>query len=142
VQPALAEHALQLDADATREVEIDPRLVSVAVSHLLQNAAQYSPTDRPIEVCATVDNDGLRVTVTDGGPGVDPSELTQLFERFYRGRSARTVTLGTGMGLAITRGLLAAAGGRVSAENVAGAGARFTVIVPGAGRPMPVTEVT
>jgi signal transduction histidine kinase len=142
VRLALEEHALRVDADATREVEIDPRLVSVAVSHLLENAAQYSPRDRNVDIRAAVEDDGLHVTVTDGGPGLDPGERDHLFERFFRGRAARETTTGTGMGLAITRGLLSAAGGRVWAENVPGAGARFSVHVPGAVRPMPVTQDT
>ena len=142
VRLTVAGHALHVDADATREVEIDPRLVSVAVSHLVENAAQYSPSDRVVDIRATVEDDGLHVTVTDRGPGLDPGELDHLFDRFYRGRTARETTVGTGMGLAITRGLLAAAGGRVWAENVPGAGARFSVHVAGATRPMPVTEVS
>jgi signal transduction histidine kinase len=73
--------------------------------------------------------------VTDHGPGLDPSELDHLFERFYRGRTARQQLVpGTGMGLAITRGLLTAAGGRVWGENVPGAGARFTIVIPGRSR--------
>ena len=83
--------------------------------------------------------DGLSVAVTDHGPGLDPGELDQLFERFYRGRTARHTSFGTGMGLSIARGLLAAAGGRVWAENVPGAGARFTIVVPGPVRPTPAT---
>ena len=83
---------------------------------------------------ARVDPDGLHVAITDHGPGLDPGELDHLFERFYRGRSARQTTLGTGMGLSITRGLLSAAGGRIWAENVAHAGARFSVVVPGSVR--------
>ena len=46
VRHALEGHALRVDADADSEVEIDPRLASVALSHLLENAAQYSPADR------------------------------------------------------------------------------------------------
>ena len=80
---------------------------------------------------ARVEGDGLHVSVTDHGPGLDPAELEHLFERFYRGKTARQVAFGTGMGLSITRGLLAAAGGRVWAENVPGAGARFSLLVPG-----------
>jgi signal transduction histidine kinase len=60
--------------------------------------------------------------------------LEHLFERFYRGQTVRRTTFGTGMGLSITRGLLAAAGGRVWAENVPGAGARFSLVIPGAVR--------
>jgi len=142
---ALVQHALQgrsvrVDADADLSVEIDPRLASVALSHLLENAAQYSPLNREILVQARVERDGLHVSVTDHGPGLDPGELDHLFERFYRGRAARQSTFGTGMGLSITRGLLAAAGGRVWAENVPGAGARFSMFVPGAVRPVAVTR--
>jgi signal transduction histidine kinase len=73
----------------------------------------------------------LRVVVTDQGPGLDPSEVEHLFERFFRGRQARQLAPGTGMGLAITRGLLSAINGRIWAENAPGAGARFTMVVPG-----------
>jgi len=133
VRHALEGHALRVEADADREAEIDPRLSSVALSHVLENAAQYSPADREIVVEAHVDDDGLHVEVTDRGPGLDPSELEHLFERFYRGQAARQRTFGTGMGLSITRGLLAAAGGRIWAENVGG-GARFSMVIPGAVR--------
>jgi two-component system sensor histidine kinase KdpD len=131
VRPALEGHAFRVDADIDREVEIDPRLTSVALSHLLENAAQYSPANQEIVVYARVEGDGLHVSVTDHGPGLDLAELDHLFERFYRGKSARQAAFGTGMGLSITRGLLAAAGGRVWAENVTGAGARFSLVVPG-----------
>jgi two-component system sensor histidine kinase KdpD len=138
VRHALTGHAFRIDADMEREVEIDPRLTSVALSHVLENAALYSPADREILVRAHVDDDGLQVSVTDGGPGLDPTELERLFERFFRGRTARQITFGTGMGLSITRGLLAAAGGRIWAENVPGAGARFSIAVPGSVRSLAV----
>jgi two-component system sensor histidine kinase KdpD len=131
VRHALEGHRLRVDADVDVEVEIDPRIASVALSHLLENAAQYSAADREIAVEARVEPEGLRVVVTDQGDGLDPGELDHLFERFYRGRKAREHTRGTGMGLAITRGLLASVGGRVWAENAPGAGARFTITIPG-----------
>jgi two-component system sensor histidine kinase KdpD len=131
---------LRVDAAGELETQIDPRLASVALSHVVENAAQYSPPESAIEVRARVEHDGLHVSVSDHGPGLDPGELDHLFERFYRGRSARQTTFGTGMGLSITRGLLAAAGGRVWAENVPGAGARFSIVVPGAVRPAAVPQ--
>ena len=133
VRHALEGHALRIEADELQEVEVDPRLASVALSHVLENAALYSPVDREILVEAQVESDGLHVAVTDRGPGLDPGELEHLFERFYRGHSARQTTFGTGMGLSITRGLLAAGGGRIWAENVSG-GARFSMVIPGAVR--------
>jgi two-component system, OmpR family, sensor histidine kinase KdpD len=138
VRPALDGHPLDVEADGSSQVDIDPRVSSAALSHLLENAARYSSAGEVIRVHAAAGSDGLRVSVTDRGPGLDPGELDHLFERFYRGRRARQLSPGTGMGLAITRGLLNAVGGRVWAENVPGGGARFTIVVPGSRRP--VTE--
>ena len=131
VRHAIGAHALRVNADAEMEAEIDPRLTSVALAHVIENAAHYSPVDQPILVHAQVRGDGLHISVTDRGPGLDPGELGHLFERFYRGRTARQATFGTGMGLSITRGLLSAAGGRIWAENAPGAGAMFSMVVPG-----------
>jgi two-component system sensor histidine kinase KdpD len=140
VRHQLEGHALRVEADSDREVQIDPRLASVALSHVLENAALYSPANRDIVVNAMVQPDGLHMSVTDHGPGLDPSELEHLFERFYRGHAARQATFGTGMGLSITRGLLAAAGGRVWAQNVPGGGAKFEIAIPGSVRPAPVAQ--
>jgi two-component system sensor histidine kinase KdpD len=137
VRHALVGRRLRINADSECEVHLDPRVVSMALSHLLENAGQYSPLDREITVDASVDADGLRIAVTDQGPGLDPSETPRLFERFFRGRTARQRAPGTGMGLAITQGLLNAVNGRIWAENAPGSGARFTIIVPGPRRPVP-----
>lgn len=131
VRHAVAGRTVRIDADGDTEIQIDPRLVSAALAHVIENAAEYSPPNTAIEVSAHVNGDGLRVSVTDHGPGLDPGELEHLFERFYRGRVARDTRFGTGMGLSISRGLLAATGGRVWAENIPGAGARFSISVPG-----------
>jgi two-component system sensor histidine kinase KdpD len=139
VRHTLQGRAIRVDAEADREAAIDPRLASVALSHILENAAQYSSSDREIFVHARIEHDGLHVSVTDQGPGLDPGELDHLFERFYRGHAARQATFGTGMGLSITRGLLAAAGGRIWAENVPG-GAKFSMVVPGAVRTTAVAQ--
>ena len=136
VRHALDGHRLDVEADGSTQVDVDPRLSSAALSHLLENAARYSPVDETIRVRASAEADGLHVSVTDHGPGLDPGELNHLFERFYRGQKARQLSSGTGMGLAITRGLLNAVGGRVWAENVPGGGARFTIVVPGTRRPL------
>ena len=84
-------------------------------------------------VRAAWQTDGLRVSVTDQGPGLDPGELEHLFERFYRGRAARRRHSAPAWASSITRGLLSAAGGRIWAENAPGAGARFSLVVPGRG---------
>ena len=131
VRRTLEDHHVRVEAGDEREVHVDPRLTSTALSHLLENAARYSPAGGDITVSGGVGTDGLRLSVTDRGPGLDPAEIERLFERFYRGQSSRTATHGTGMGLTIARGLIQAAGGSVWAENAPGAGARFSLVVPG-----------
>jgi two-component system sensor histidine kinase KdpD len=125
---------LQVDAETSAEVQVDPRLTSTALAHLIENAAQYSPADRPVLVRGWASQDGLHLEVRDHGPGLDPSEMDHLFERFFRGASARKRSAGTGMGLAIARGLLAAERGRVWGENSPDGGARFSIYVPGSVR--------
>jgi two-component system, OmpR family, sensor histidine kinase KdpD len=129
VAPAVAEHNLQLDADDLTEIQVDPRLTSTALAHVLENAGQYSPKGATIFVRAWTESDGAHFVVRDYGPGLDPSDLDHLFEPFYRGPKTRHAT-GTGLGLAITRGLLAAEGGRIWCENVPDGGAQFTIMVP------------
>lgn len=136
VRHAIEGHAIRVDADADRTVQIDARLAAVALSQLVENAARYSPADRDIVIEARIATAGITVTVTDHGPGLDPGEIAHLFERFYRGRRAEAAAPGTGMGLAIARGLLNAIGGRVWADNAPGAGARFSLTIPGAVRPV------
>ena len=129
VAPALAEHDLQVDADDLTEIQVDPRLTSTALAHVLENAGRYSPQHATIFVRAWTESDGAHFVVRDQGPGLDPYDLDHLFEPFYRGPRTRHAT-GTGLGLAITRGLLAAEGGRVWCENVPDGGAQFTIMVP------------
>jgi two-component system sensor histidine kinase KdpD len=127
-------HAISVDADSSQLVDIDARIAAVALSHLIENAARYSPANRMIHVDARIAPGGLEVTVTDQGPGIDAVDIEHLFERFYRGRDAQQSAPGTGMGLAIARGLLNAIGGRVWVEKAPDAGARFSIAVPGATR--------
>lgn len=127
--PVLAHRQLEIETDQQHEVHIDPRLTSVALAHVLENAASYSPPDAAIRVAASASDDTAVFVVEDRGPGIEPADAAHLFEPFYRGRKTRHGT-GTGIGLAITRGLLAAEGGRIWAENIAAGGARFTINVP------------
>jgi two-component system sensor histidine kinase KdpD len=134
VGQGLSEHRVEVDADTEREVEVDPRLTSGALAHVIENAAQHSPAGSTIRVRAWVDEDGLRVSVLDQGPGLDPVDLERLFDPFYRGAESKHRATGIGLGLSITRGLLAAEGGRIWAENAPPDGACFTILVPAGNR--------
>ena len=105
-----------------------------AVNNLLDNAAKHSPPGGVVEV--RVDVHGVRVR--DHGTGVDPADLPHLFDRFYRGASARGRP-GSGLGLAIVRQVAEQHGGSVRAANADGGGAEFVLELPAtaaAGAPM------
>jgi two-component system sensor histidine kinase KdpD len=130
VEHALRGRAVEVSADADRLVRLDPRLTAAALSHLLENAAKYSPAGTPIDVHTSVNTDGLTIAVCDGGPGIPAADLPHVFERFYRGANVKDRRSGTGMGLAIAKGLLEVQHGRIGATNRTGGGVCFTLVVP------------
>jgi two-component system, OmpR family, sensor histidine kinase KdpD len=138
VAHAIASRDVRLTVRSETLVRLDPRLTAAGLSHLLDNAAKYSPPGRPIDVDAAVEHGELVITIRDHGPGIAPADLPRLFDRFYRGVHTSRVS-GTGMGLSIVRGLLAVEHGRVWAENCADGGARFTIAVPVEQKPIEVT---
>jgi two-component system sensor histidine kinase KdpD len=130
VEHALRGRAVEVSADADRLVRLDPRLTAAALSHLLENAAKYSPPGTPIDVHASVGAGGLTVAVRDAGPGIPAADLPHVFERFYRGANVKDRRSGTGMGLAIAKGLLAVQHGQIAAANSPDGGVCFTLVVP------------
>ena len=97
-----------------------PTKLGRAVSNLLDNAAKWSPPGAEVEVGV---RDG-EVTVRDHGPGIDPSDLPHVFDRFYRAPSARRLP-GSGLGLAIVRQVADLHQGSVTAEPAEGGGTLF-----------------
>jgi len=107
---------------------VDHTLIEQAVAKLLANAGSHTPARLPIEIDAEYSNDHLLISVSDRGPGVPIEATERLFEKFYRGNNRKTG--GLGLGLSIARGLIEAHGGRLTAENRDGGGARFTIRLP------------
>jgi two-component system sensor histidine kinase MprB len=102
-----------------------PERLGRAVNNLLDNAARHSPPDGTVEV--TVDEDGVRVR--DHGPGVPEQDLPYVFDRFFRGTSARG-RQGSGLGLAIVRQVTEQHGGHADVVNTPDGGAQFSLHLP------------
>jgi two-component system sensor histidine kinase KdpD len=117
------------DIDLAREV----------VKQLIENALKYSPESAPVRVTAALKNGKIIIGVADRGPGIEENERALIFDKFFRGRRHRFATKGTGMGLAIAKGIAEAHGERVWVESEPGEGAVFylslspAVSVPAAG---------
>ncbi len=103
------------------------RLAQV-LTNLIRNAVNNTLDGGIISVEASVVGDHVAITVSDTGIGMDPADLSRIFDRFYRTDQSRTRgTGGSGLGLAIVRDLLSAMGGSIGAESVAGQGSVFRV---------------
>jgi two-component system sensor histidine kinase KdpD len=103
-------------------------LIEQAVAKLLANAASHSEQRSPIEIDADYRKEQLVVSVSDRGPGFPMDSAERLFEKFYRGDGRKAG--GLGLGLSIARGFVEAHGGKITAENRDGGGARFTICLP------------
>jgi two-component system phosphate regulon sensor histidine kinase PhoR len=130
-------------ADMTLEVDIAPDLpvlrldanaFTLAVLNLIDNAIKYAPEGKQILVAArvtTARTARLEIAVRDFGPGIDPSEHTRIFERFYRARAVRLKPIrGSGIGLALVQHIARGHGGDATVSSKPGRGATFTVWVP------------
>jgi two-component system sensor histidine kinase KdpD len=112
-------------------VKVDSRLVAQALTNLVENATKYSPLGSEILLRVRLVDDQLIISVTDQGPGVAPDEQNRIFDKFYRGwQQVERRSAGTGMGLAIARGIVEAHGGRIWVESAVGHGSAFTFAIP------------
>ncbi len=112
-------------------VSIDPQRIGQVLLNLLDNALRYSPAGGTVTVRARQEEQVVQVDIANQGPGLEPEELSLVFERFYRGDKARSrITGGAGLGLSIVRQLVEAHGGRVWAESGTGEGATFSFTLP------------
>lgn len=108
----------------------DPHLLGRVLRHLLENVASHTPPDSRVTLSSKRSEDRVEFTVEDNGPGIDAHDLPHIFEKFYRGKRETSRRKGSGMGLAITRAILAAHGGGIEATTVPGGGARFHFWIP------------
>lgn len=117
------------DVPADLEITADAHLMSQVLRQVFENARKYSGGG-PIEIFARPEGATVRVKVCDRGPGISPHELERIFDKFYRGTRGQAAAEGTGMGLAIAKGIVEAHHGRIWAENRPGGGAVFILQIP------------
>lgn len=119
-----------IDIPPDLRLDIDSGLIRRALKQLLENAWKYSPPDSPIQIEGRIEEGQAIISVMDRGPGIAADELERIFDKFYRGRRLRARTEGTGMGLAIAKGIIEAHGGKIRAQNRQGGGAAIVFTLP------------
>ncbi len=102
------------------------------IANLLANARTHTPAGTPITVSIDRADDGVRIAVTDQGPGLSQEDQRRIFERFYRADSSRVRIdgEGSGLGLSIVDAVMKAHGGDVSVTSELGKGSTFTLFFP------------
>ena len=131
-----AGHTLQLSVPSGLHATLwaDPGKLVRLLDNLLSNAAKFAPSHTTITLAAEPSGDasGLRISVTDQGPGILPEDIERIFCRTYTVSSARTPgsATGSGLGLSIVKAIAERHGGSVSCESTPGAGSTFHVTLP------------
>ncbi len=135
-EPRTRTHRMQVWLDDLPPATVDEHAISEVIYTLIDNAAKYSPPDSPITVRAQhLAENSVVLSVEDRGPGIRADVRDRIFEKFFRairdGDVSDRRSPGSGMGLAIARGIVEAHGGRIWVEDAeADSGARFVVELP------------
>jgi two-component system OmpR family sensor kinase len=132
-QAAGPSHPISLTADVSELYILgDKNRIHQVVANLLANAKTHTPDGTKITVSITRSEDGVRISVSDNGPGLSEEDQRRIFERFYRADSSRVRVdgEGSGLGLSIVDAVMKAHGGSVSVSSELGKGATFTLFFP------------
>jgi two-component system, OmpR family, phosphate regulon sensor histidine kinase PhoR len=132
-RPQAAQHQIAVvTPDDLGSIEADSEKITQIFGNLLENALKYTPKGSIVEIGATpVGDNEVQCFVRDNGPGIPPSDLAHVFERFYRVEKGRSrETGGTGLGLSIVKHITQLHGGRAWAENRESGGLVIYVSLP------------
>lgn len=127
---ALAGREVRLEiADDLPPISLDYLMIDQVVTNLLENAVKYTPAGSPVDVRVARAGDRIRVAVADRGPGIPVSQRQAVFDKFYR-LERRGQIQGSGLGLAVSKGLVEGHGGQIWIEETPGGGSTFVFALP------------
>ena len=132
-QVAGPDHEISLSGDLDELYTLgDQHRIHQVVANLLANARTHTPAGTQIAVSIAEGSDGVRIAVSDNGPGLSEDDQKRIFERFYRADSSRVRIdgEGSGLGLSIVDAVMKAHGGSVTVDSEVGKGSTFTLFFP------------
>ena len=135
VRPAMEAKEITIETfidSSLRMISGDPDRLQQVIWNVLSNAAKFTPSRGKVEISVSQNSGQVQIQVKDNGPGIDPTFLPHVFERFRQADGSTTRTHGgLGLGLAIVRHLVELHGGTIAVENREdGQGAIFTIQLP------------
>jgi chemotaxis family two-component system sensor kinase Cph1 len=137
LQPIADAKGVRLTTQTTGElwVTADAERIFQVISNLVGNAIKFTPSGGAVSIALDHEDDSVRFVIKDTGPGIAEGELAHIFDRYWQARKTRHA--GTGLGLYIAKGIVAAHGGRITVQSVLGTGTTFSFTLPAATTPPP-----
>jgi signal transduction histidine kinase len=111
-------------------VEVDPDRIQEVIGNFLSNAVKYTNEGSVMVKLRQPSENIVRLEVVDTGPGISKEEQAKLFNKFYRAESTVGKTIGTGLGLYISRLLIEKFGGKIGIDSEVGKGSIFWFELP------------
>jgi two-component system, OmpR family, sensor histidine kinase KdpD len=133
MQPLLQGREVRTDVpDGLPPVDVDYLHMDQVLTNLLENAVYYTPPASPVEISARAEGEYVTISVADRGPGIPLADRAHIFDKFYRvlGVKRNSGNTGSGLGLAVCKGLVEANGGRIWVESREGGGSTFRFTLP------------
>jgi len=129
--PLAETRKIKLSSDIPDSIDwkIDALGIHRAISNLVSNAIKFTPANGEIHVSLITNNDSCSIRVSDTGSGMEPGEVSRIFDRYGRLAKHQQIT-GSGLGLFVTKSIVTAHGGRIEVQSKLNEGTTFTVILP------------
>jgi signal transduction histidine kinase len=131
LEPVAAASQVSLAHDAAPALPLvlcDRERIIQVLGNLVQNAVKFTPSAGRVRMSAETDGAGVRWSVSDEGPGIPPSKVPLLFDRYWKGESSGRH--GVGLGLYISRGIIESHGSKIQIETALGRGSTFSFTLP------------
>jgi signal transduction histidine kinase len=133
-EPVGTRKGVTLASDVPTEpvrVRHDPQRIGQVLGNLMGNAIKFTPAGGRVTVSLRATDDGAELSISDTGVGIDPDELPQVFDRFFRGtKASEERSTGSGLGLSIVRSIVDMHHGRVTIQSAPDKGTTATVTLP------------
>lgn len=131
---AYREQGLDLDVDlnCSGTVNLDDRYFYTVIANIVQNSVRYAQDKPQLRIATSCNDDGAVITFSDAGIGIDPSDVEQIFEKYFRiDEKSKIRHKGTGLGLFLSRQIVLAHDGTIRAESEGyGKGTNFIITLP------------
>ena len=130
--PTFSKRTIEFESDMPeRMVAVDPDLLRRAVGNIVINALVHNPPDTKVKVTVGIAPDNrLFVSIRDNGNGMNETELSDLWDRYYRGTNTKERSEGSGLGLAIAKQIITLHGGDIYVRSSPGRGTAFILLLP------------